>query len=1096
MVPYGGIESKRAERGDRGNSGVGSQARCGFQEGRCVLSEDDAVFRSSARDSVVVAAVRRIRTGESAASVIGSLAIAVLFVASPLASRAAAPGDTTRSAPGASPATPMVTRWTDVAARDTRRPAAPPEEEVPEWWERLSPEDRRYIAPGEYEDPLAILAVKKRHALFAKAVREALAQDKIPPAPWQPFDPSIAHPVVPLPSPPPPGFLEGLAGPDPASYASACPPAPESEEKGPAAFLPAAAQSQPGPDAPGLYATWSGPTDSWRPSDSVVAVGPAHVGAVVNSTLAFYTKDGVAAVGPVSLSSWFSGAPLGADLFDPKILYDRFAGHWIILVLNGRGTSSENYYALSVSQTSDPEGAWWTWYLRSDIDGTTDTNFWTDYPGLGVDSGDATASAATGGAVYITSNQYVRGGGFDHGKLRVLYKNQLYTGAGSVGWWDFWNASVFAWKPAATDSSTGASPTEYLANTLSSGGTSLTVWALTNPLNTSTGPTLNSYGVSTSLYGVPPNADQLGGGKIDTGDCRTQDVQYRNGFLFLAANDYSFWGGSTTYPVAHYWKIDAATHLPAWDAYFGANTEAFFYPKIQVDPSSNAHVVFSQSNATSYVRVGVTGILAADGLVQSYNIVGTGSATYLYPGDSVQRWGDYSGMGFDCAGDQNGAWAMAQVATATASWTARIGGSSFGAPNVYHLADGASLFASTAPRWFTWKLLANKWSGIALYNALGGDNDLAASSTCPFGTAYATSTFGTDIRDFILANGAQWGGGYHHARVDFYAGAAGYRVEARGNSTDVPVASTSYAAFGSAQILQLFQTPLVSGKRYAAVVDVLDGNANLDLWVFRGSHASGTRSLNDGSSRGTGTGATGDETLLLTASESSTYGFAVTNENFGASNYAFRVWLAPAVAAVSNATIPGGGAYTGPTPSLAEGTTPVTWSLDSGPAGMTINAATGVVSWPGQVTGGVYTITIRATNPAGYSTTSWTLTVVGAPGRTPDGAAVPGTPLAMRKNAAVPTSLILTWGASCNASATDEAVYIGTLGSWYSHAPLNCTTGGTHTATIAPPSGNRYFLIVPTVSAYEGGYGTAVPGGEIPRAGSPCVATQNLAACP
>jgi len=88
------------------------------------------------------------------------------------------------------------------------------------------------------------------------------------------------------------------------------------------------------------------------------------------------------------------------------------------------------------------------------------------------------------------------------------------------------------------------------------------------------------------------------------------------------------------------------------------------------------------------------------------------------------------------------------------------------------------------------------------------------------------------------------------------------------------------------------------------------------------------------------------------------------------------ILVCPVIADVPNGAHAAGTAYTGPTPTLTQGTTPVIWSLVSGPTGMTINASTGVVSWPTPTaTGSPFTITIRATNSAGYDDETWTLTV-------------------------------------------------------------------------------------------------------------------------
>lgn len=83
---------------------------------------------------------------------------------------------------------------------------------------------------------------------------------------------------------------------------------------------------------------------------------------------------------------------------------------------------------------------------------------------------------------------------------------------------------------------------------------------------------------------------------------------------------------------------------------------------------------------------------------------------------------------------------------------------------------------------------------------------------------------------------------------------------------------------------------------------------------------------------------------------------------------------APLIADIADATITIGQSYTGPTPTLTQGTAPITWSLVQGPSGMTIDANTGVASWPSPTTGSS-TVTIRATNSIGYDDESWTLTV-------------------------------------------------------------------------------------------------------------------------
>ena len=89
----------------------------------------------------------------------------------------------------------------------------------------------------------------------------------------------------------------------------------------------------------------------------------------------------------------------------------------------------------------------------------------------------------------------------------------------------------------------------------------------------------------------------------------------------------------------------------------------------------------------------------------------------------------------------------------------------------------------------------------------------------------------------------------------------------------------------------------------------------------------------------------------------------------------------------------------------------------------------------------------------------------------------------------------LEWDASCSGDATDYAIYEGTIGNWYDHASVVCSTGGATQATFSPGSGNRYFFIVPTTSDREGSYGTDSAGTPRPPAGSPCRTEQTPLGC-
>jgi len=87
----------------------------------------------------------------------------------------------------------------------------------------------------------------------------------------------------------------------------------------------------------------------------------------------------------------------------------------------------------------------------------------------------------------------------------------------------------------------------------------------------------------------------------------------------------------------------------------------------------------------------------------------------------------------------------------------------------------------------------------------------------------------------------------------------------------------------------------------------------------------------------------------------------------------------PRIGAIPDDSVEEGTPYTGPTPSVSGSISPVTFSLQTGPSGMTINGTTGVVSWTSPtVTGSPHTVTIRVTNSTASDDETWLLTVTSA----------------------------------------------------------------------------------------------------------------------
>jgi hypothetical protein len=392
----------------------------------------------------------------------------------------------------------------------------------------------------------------------------------------------------------------------------------------------------------------------WRPPDCAVAVGPSHVVEVVNSSWKIYNKNGTAASVEQTLTAWFAGVSPPSFIFDPKVVYDPAGGRFIMLALAKDNATQVSYYLIAVSQSSSAMGGWWLYKLNAKVDGSNNTAFWADFPGLGYD--------ALG--VYITSNQYSFANAFQYAKMRILNKAVLYAGGG-LGWYDFWNwtnldgTKVFTWKPAQTY---GAAPAEYFLNTRSGGGTSVTLWAVTNPTGTPGLSRQTTYGIGS--YTPPPNACQFGGANlIATGDCRTQDVAWRGGYLYTGFSQAYTPAGQPTGSALRLLKLNTAANLVTQNWIYYQSSAHFFYPAVTVNNVGVMYVVFNRSSCSSYVSANAVTEVWLD---PNYTTVKSGEGYY-----GQDRWGDYSGISPDPAGP---VWVAAEYAkNSLVSWGTWLG---------------------------------------------------------------------------------------------------------------------------------------------------------------------------------------------------------------------------------------------------------------------------------------------------------------------------------------------------------------------------------------------------------------------------------------
>ncbi len=398
------------------------------------------------------------------------------------------------------------------------------------------------------------------------------------------------------------------------------------------------------------------------PPDPYIAVGPSNIIAVVNTSFRIYDKEGNI-LKTISADNWFNNVFPNPGAFDPKVLYDVIDQRWIMVWLQQSDNAHTASLLLSVSDDSDPIGTWYNWALPANLNGTVNSNTWTDYQGVGYDEN----------AIYVTGNQWTFGTNtFQYDKIRIIAKAQLYANtAGSCTWTDLWNISgSYTIRPSIMYSS---SSKYYLAEVPNFNSANyVKVFSITDPLNS---PILTQTNVPVTSFSYPPDGSQLGGGSplIDCGGVALKnEPKYRDGYLYLVhtVRNPSY----SQYSALHYLKINTNTNTSDQDYVFGANGFWHYYPAVDVDIDGNVALTFSRSGTTEYAGAYFTGRFSSDppGFMGSVPLAeGKGNYVVTY-GGTRNRWGDYTGIVLDPV-EQNSFWALSEFAAATNTWGTQVG---------------------------------------------------------------------------------------------------------------------------------------------------------------------------------------------------------------------------------------------------------------------------------------------------------------------------------------------------------------------------------------------------------------------------------------
>jgi hypothetical protein len=379
-------------------------------------------------------------------------------------------------------------------------------------------------------------------------------------------------------------------------------------------------------------------SSGYIPPDPVMAAGPNHLILAVNLVWGIWSKSGSPGfITPIS--SWFASVnTLNLNYSDPKVIYDQYAGRWIVMCMGfGSAANPRGAYFLSVSDDADPNGTWYKWMLAVPSDGT-----FPDFPSVGYDASEA---------VYFTGNHFHNVDfSFRYAGIVILKKSELYANNPAVPPLTVtrFNAMrdpadgglTFTIKPALSFGPPVSGM--FFVNTQGSIGSYIELWRINNPV---TAPALvHRATIPIGSYSAPPNATQPNGvTPIETNNSSLQsEVQYRSGNLYFAFPQAANFD-TVTVSAIRYLQIDTSGAI-VQNILYGAGGEHFFFPAPLSDNSGNVAMVFSHSSPGSFCAARYVGNFPDD---MAAGILRTGEATYALVGGGQNRWGDYAGIAQD-----------------------------------------------------------------------------------------------------------------------------------------------------------------------------------------------------------------------------------------------------------------------------------------------------------------------------------------------------------------------------------------------------------------------------------------------------------------
>lgn len=377
------------------------------------------------------------------------------------------------------------------------------------------------------------------------------------------------------------------------------------------------------------------------PNDNHIAISNGgKVVSVVNTNFRVYDENGTQ-LQSKTLSTFANSLGILTGISDPRVLYDPVADRFSVVFFSGN-TSTTSRIIVAFSKTNDPAGQWNLYALNGNY--LNDTT-WSDYPIVVLSDKD----------LFMTFNHLKDGQdwktGFRYSAIWQIDKQRGYDG--DTLQFNYWHNIEHNGKPIwnvcpVHGGSAPSGPETYFLSVRPSDLSNDTVFLHTISNSYQSGNAQFSTKVlKTNLaYGIPPSGLQKDGQYVATNDARILDGFVENDKIQYVQNTVD---PQTMTAAVYVGEVDnPSSATPTVSGQIISNdTVDFGYPSIcyMGNNAFDNRAMISCSYSSPDTFPGTVAFYKdASGNVSDMLVIKQGQAPVDVLGDTIERWGDYTGI--------------------------------------------------------------------------------------------------------------------------------------------------------------------------------------------------------------------------------------------------------------------------------------------------------------------------------------------------------------------------------------------------------------------------------------------------------------------